>query len=178
LFLVFFLCFLFIRLGNPDLWHPWKGGEKPMDFSYFNAVLKSITFPPYDPWYAAGYMNYYYWGYVFVGVLVKWLGIVPSFAYNLIIPTLFSMVTMGAFCIGFNLSHPLSQNGVKHKDQEEPVVDQPPPSHTWRPILIGLTSALGMAVVGNLGTLRMFLKGWEQLGVSGGITGTTGWDLE
>ena len=174
LVLVFFLCFLFIRLGNPDLWHPWKGGEKPMDFSYFNAILKSTTFPPYDPWYAAGYMNYYYWGYVFVGMLVKWLGIVPSFAYNLIIPTLFSMVTMGAFCIGYNLSHPLSQNGMKHKDQEEPEADQPPASHPWRPILIGLTSALGMAVVGNLGTLRMFLKGWEQLGVTGGITATTG----
>ncbi len=174
LVLVFFLCFLFIRLGNPDLWHPWKGGEKPMDFSYFNAVLKSTTFPPYDPWYAAGYMNYYYWGFVFVGVLVKWLGIVPSFAYNLIIPTLFSMVTMGAFCIGYNLSHPRSQNSEKHDDQSDPEVDQPPPTFTWRPILIGLIAALGMAVVGNLGTLKMFIKGWEQLGVSGGLTATTG----
>ncbi len=174
LFLVFFLCFLFIRLGNPDLWHPWKGGEKPMDFSYFNAVLKSTTFPPYDPWYAAGYMNYYYWGYVFVGVLVKWLGIVPSFAYNLIIPTLFSMVTMGAFCIGYNLSHPRSQNEEKQMEPDIHGEDPPPRSFTWRPILIGITSALGMAVVGNLGTLRMFLKGWEQLGVAGGITDTTG----
>jgi YYY domain-containing protein len=174
LVLVFFLCFLFIRLGNPDLWHPWKGGEKPMDFSYFNAVLKSTTFPPYDPWYAAGYMNYYYWGYVFVGVLVKWLGIVPSFAYNLIIPTLFSMVSMGAFCIGYNLSHPRSQNGVRHDDQSDPADDPPPPAFTWRPILVGLIAALGMAVVGNLGTLKMFIKGWEQLGVAGGVTATTG----
>jgi YYY domain-containing protein len=173
LVLAFFLFFLLIRLGNPDLWHPWKGGEKPMDFSYFNAVLKSTTFPPYDPWYAGGYMNYYYWGYVFVGVLVKWLGIVPSFAYNLIIPTLFSMVTMGAFCIGYNLSHLRGKNGEKQADQLPPDGEQAPPASTSRPYLIGLASALGMTVLGNLGTLRMILKGWEQLGVSGGLTDST-----
>ncbi len=103
LFLAFFIFDLLIRLGNPDLWHPYKGGEKPMDFSYFNAVLKSTTFPPYDPWFAGGYLNYYYYGFVFVGVLVKWLGIAPAVAYNLILPTIFAMIAMGAFSLGWNL---------------------------------------------------------------------------
>jgi YYY domain-containing protein len=171
LVLAFFLIFLFVRLGNPDLWHPWKGGEKPMDFSYFNAILKSTTFPPYDPWYAGGYLNYYYWGFVFVGVLVKWLGIIPSFAYNLIIPTLFSMVTMGAFSIGYNLSHPRNQEdeppGISEEVQTSPI-------SLWRPYVIGLASAFGLSVLGNLGTLRMIAKGWEGLGVPGGLTENTG----
>jgi YYY domain-containing protein len=171
LVLVFFLIFLFIRLGNPDLWHPWKGGEKPMDLSYFNAVLKSTTFPPYDPWYAGGYLNYYYWGYVFVGVLVKWLGIVPSFAYNLIIPTMFSMVTMGAFSIGYNLIHPHNKEGQPPGTPDE---DQASPTTVWKPYIIGLASAFGLSVLGNLGTLRMIAKGWEQLGVTGGLTDSTG----
>jgi len=171
LVLAFFLIFLFIRLGNPDLWHPWKGGEKPMDFSYFNAVLKSTTFPPFDPWYAGGYMNYYYWGYVFVGVLVKWLGIVPSFAYNLIVPTLFSMVTMGAFSIGYNLTHQGNKEDEPPGDADEDPISHP---SKWKPYFIGLASAFGMTVLGNLGTLRMIAKGWEQLGVPGGLTESTG----
>ncbi len=45
IFLSLFIIFLLIRLGNPDLWHPYKGGEKPMDLSYFTAVLKEHHIP-------------------------------------------------------------------------------------------------------------------------------------
>ena len=77
-----------------------------MDFSYFNAVLKSTSFPPYDPWFAGGYINYYYYGFMLVGVLVKFLGILPSIAYNLILPTIFSLIALGAFSIVWNLMGP------------------------------------------------------------------------
>jgi YYY domain-containing protein len=98
-----FAAFLLIRLTNPDLWHPALGGEKPMDFAYFNGVLRSTVFPPIDPWYAGGYINYYYYGYVTVGAPVLLLGIVPSIAYNLIIPTLFAVTGISAFSVAFNL---------------------------------------------------------------------------
>ena len=153
LFLAFFLFDLLIRLGNPDLWHPWKGGEKPMDFAYFNAVLKSTSFPPYDPWYAGGYLNYYYYGFVFVGVLVKLLGITPAVAYNLILPTLFAMIALAAFSLGWNLM----AGGIKEKISKS--------LQFW----IGLAASLGMAVLGNLGTVRMIFQGYQRLAAPGGV---------
>ncbi len=166
IFLAFFVFDLLIRIGNPDLWHPWKGGEKPMDFSYFNAVLKSTSFPPYDPWYAGGYLNYYYYGFVFVGVLVKWLGIVPAVAYNLIIPTLFSMIAMGAFSLGWNLF-----NSRYLFDNRQPFMQGSEPSFFNRisPFIPALAAAFGMAVLGNLGTVRMLFQGYQRIVAPDGV---------
>ncbi len=160
--LVFFIAFLLVRMGNPDLWHPAKGGEKPMDFSYFNAILRSTTFPPYDPWFAGGYINYYYYGFVLVGVLVKLLGIVPAIAYNLVLPTLFSLVAMGAYSVGSNLS-----TGLQKREAEEPA------DFGWfkflgsKTFLGGAAAAVFMLVLGNLGTVRLIWQGLQKIGASG-----------
>ena len=159
LFLLFFLIDLGIRLGNPDLWHPYKGGEKPMDFSYLNAVLKSSSFPPYDPWFEGGYINYYYYGFVLVGTPIKALGITPAVAYNFVLPTLFALTAMGAFSVGWNLL-----NRVKLKagdgDEEAPsgwaVVEK-------GPLLAGCAAAVGLVILGNLGTINMIWEGFQLL---------------
>jgi YYY domain-containing protein len=160
--LSFFILDLLIRVGNPDLWHPSKGGEKPMDFSYFNAVIKSTTFPPYDPWMAGGYINYYYYGFVIVGIPVKLLGIEPSIAYNLILPTLFSLLAVGAFSIVWNIMTATRRAArAKAGEADDETFD-------WTPVWIGLAAAVTIALLGNLGTVRMIWQGFQKLAAPNG----------
>ncbi|MDQ6674423.1 MAG: DUF2298 domain-containing protein, partial [Chloroflexota bacterium] len=105
-FLTGFGLFVFIRAANSDLWQTAFGGEKPMNFAYLNAVAKSDYFPPYDPWFAGGIINYYYFGFVLVAVLIKLTGIMPEIAFNLAEPMLFGALCAGAFSLAFTLSFP------------------------------------------------------------------------
>ncbi len=155
-FLLFFMLMLLVRLGNPDLWHASKGGEKPMDFAYLNAVIKSTSFPPYDPWFAGGYINYYYYGFVIVGTLVKWLGVVPAIAYNFILPTLFGLLATGAYTI---ISTVVYKSTEQTDDGKKPL---------WRATLLGITGAVFTAVMGNLGTVRMIWRALQKLGAPDG----------
>lgn len=151
--LVLFLLFLFIRIGNPDLWHPSKGGEKPMDLSYLNAVLKSRTFPPYDPWFAGGYINYYYFGFLFVGMPIKLLGIEPAVAYNLVLATLFAVLGLAAYTGGYHLVASRDRSGGSSIAR-----------------IAGFSAAISLCLLGNLGTMRMVWDGFQAAG-GGEVTG-------
>jgi YYY domain-containing protein len=103
-FLAAYALVLVFRTLNPDLWHPARGGEKPMEFSYLNAVVKTTYFPPYDPWYAGGYLNYYYFGYVLVAALIKLTGVMPAIGFNVAVAALYALLASGCFSFAFNLS--------------------------------------------------------------------------
>jgi YYY domain-containing protein len=147
--LALFAAFVLVRLSNPDLWHDSFGGEKPMDFAYFNAVLRSTIFPPYDPWYAGGYINYYYFGFVIVGVPVLLLKMIPAFAFNLILPTLFAATGMGAFTVAFSLVAWLRRSRFAV------------PGSAWG---AGIAAIFLAVVVGNLDTPRVALTGLARMG--------------
>ena len=157
LFLTAFFGFLIIRALNPDLWHPARGGEKPMDLAFLTAVLKSPYFPPYDPWFAGGYINYYYFGFVFVGVLIHLTGIEPTVAYNLAVPTIFAMTALGAWGVAYNLiarvTFPM-RLGTKIANAM---------ASFWvyerRAIATGIVAAVFVVLLGNLTQAAWFLPG-------------------
>ena len=53
-----------------------------MEFAHLNAVLRSAHFPPVDPWYAGGYLNYYYYGTYLVAFMIKLTGIPSEIAFT------------------------------------------------------------------------------------------------
>ncbi len=153
-FLIGFGAWLLVRAGNPDLWHPYMGGEKPMDFAYLNAVLKSSYFPPYDPWFAGGYINYYYFGFVLIGAPIKALGIDPAVAYNLAVPTLFGLTACGAFGLGASFyAWRAGQPGTAQS-----------PAQPRRAIVAGVLAAVFVVGIGNWGQPDVIVPAWQKLG--------------
>lgn len=151
-----FLFFLWVRIQNPDLWHPSKGGEKPMDFSYLNAIIKSTHFPPFDPWYAGGYINYYYYGLLIVAMPIKLLGIVPSSAYNIILPIWYSLLMIGAYGVGSNLFRAIAKDKTTGPQDKRKL-------EVWSAVS-GIVTALFLGLLGNLGEVKLLSEVFRGLG--------------
>ncbi len=153
-----FLVFVLIRMLNPDLWQPWQGGEKFMEFAFLNATTRSAWMPPFDPYYAGGIINYYYYGYFLVSLLIKLTGITASVAFNLAVPTLFAATVTGAFSLVYNLVP------VRHVETD----DETPIRVThWAPgIGAGLIGGLFVAVIGNLDAMGQVVRRLGEQGTT------------
>ncbi len=143
LFLLAYLGFVWVRAANPDLWHPWRGGEKPMELAYFTAVARSSVLPPYDPWFSGGYLNYYYWGYFILSIPLRITGIPPATGFNVAVPLLFALTATGAGSLAYNLVATVRKS--RPKQRIDPA--------RWAPngaVVAGLVGAVMVAVSGNL----------------------------
>jgi YYY domain-containing protein len=141
LFAAAFLFFLLLRFENPDLWHPHRGGEKPMDLAYLTALARSTTLPPYDPWFSGGYINYYYLGHFFTATLMKATSIPPQVAFNLAVPAYFALTVGAAFSVGFNLA--AAARNYLRRDVRRRIPG-------WSLYAAGLAGAAFVALLGNL----------------------------
>jgi YYY domain-containing protein len=91
-----FAFFLLVRMYNPEVF--W--GEKPMDFSFLNALTRATTLPPPEPWFAGSPLQYSYFGYYTVAALGKTLHLDPALTFNLGIALVAGLTAAAAFAVG------------------------------------------------------------------------------
>jgi YYY domain-containing protein len=95
-----FALFLAVRAFNPEVF--W--GEKPMDFSFLNALTRATTLPPPEPWFSGSTLHYTYFGHYVVAALGKLCHIHPGITFNLGIALFGALTAMAAFALGCAIS--------------------------------------------------------------------------
>ena len=99
LFLLAFGAWTVVRAAIPDA----SGTEKPMELAFINAILRSPTFPPSDPWLSGYAISYYYFGYVIVAMLARLAAVPGAVAFNLAVASWFGLAALAAYGLLYNL---------------------------------------------------------------------------
>ncbi len=166
-FVLVFLFFVCLRLLNPDLWQPWQGGEKMLEIGFLHAVVKSASMPPYDPFFAGGIMNYYYYGMFLVGILIKLTGIQPTIAFNLAVPLLAALTAVNVLSLAGNLGQVagfalrFSPKGSKYQ-----VASSTARISIVRYSVTGLAAVLFVVFIGNLEGAAQLMRELGKLSAS------------
>ena len=133
-----------LRLANPDLWHPWEGGEKFMDIAMVNGILASPSFPPIDPHFAGKFINYYYFGQYLVAFLAKLTGIWSEVFYNIALVVWFALTVQLAWASAFYFHHARGDHRT-----------------WWVPLRRALWAPFLLVGIGNLYGALMQLDAWR-----------------
>ncbi|MEW5987562.1 MAG: DUF2298 domain-containing protein [Chloroflexota bacterium] len=135
-FALIFALWVWVRSQNPAI----VATEKPMELAFLNAVGRSPTFPPLDPWLSGYAISYYYFGYVMTSVIGRLAGVAEPIAFNLGIAWLTAGSAVGAFGLVYNLVA-ADRTGFR-----KPVRSRPA-------LVLGLVAALALPIAGNMETL-------------------------
>ncbi len=99
LFLLAFVFMTLVRFARPEINHT----EQPMELAFINAILRSPSMPPHDPWLSGYSISYYYFGYLMTAMLAKLSGAIASVAFNLAFVTVFASAAVGSYGLAYNL---------------------------------------------------------------------------
>lgn len=98
-FLAGFAFMVLVRAADPSA----TGTEKPMELAFINAIMRSESFPPNDPWLSGYAISYYHFGYILTAMLAKVTATSGSVAFNLMLAAVFGMSALGAYSILYNM---------------------------------------------------------------------------
>jgi len=156
LFFAGLLLWTIVRGQEPSI----HGLEKFMDFGFMQSIARSTYFPPLDMWYSANvdtrpngyFINYYYFGHLSGALLIKLTGVPAAVGYNLILANILGLSMSMSFSIVTNLIHFTHSMVYGAKKILGNV----------RLGLYGLIGALILNFAGNMHTIYLFTKGYEN----------------
>ncbi len=126
LFAVAFFTAAWLRAFLPEV----AGTEKPDEFAFLNAILRTDQFPAYDPWLAPFSLSYYYFGFVMTGALIKITGVPAAVGFNVGLALVAALTVTVAFGVVYNLVAAVASVG--------------------RAIAFGLVGVVLVAILGNM----------------------------
>jgi YYY domain-containing protein len=156
LFLAAMALWAFVRSYSPEI--TTAGGEKWMELTFLNGILRSERFPPLDPWLAGFAISYYYFGYVMLAALTQLSGLAPSVAFNVGLASWFALTMVAAFGVAYDMAAAL----LARTNLPAAAASQSTASRSPLPALGGLLGALFVALLGNLAA---FLESMQGIGL-------------
>lgn len=153
LFLATLFGWAIIRSYSPEI--TTAGGEKWMELTFLNGILRSERFPPLDPWLSGFGISYYYFGYVMLAVLTRLSGLASSVAFNVGLATWFALTATAAFGVAYDMAAALLATRPAREEA-------PARGHSFLSLIGGLLGALFVTLLGNLAG---FLEAMQGVGV-------------
>lgn len=110
-FLFAFVLMGMLRSFNPEIINT----EKFMEMAFINAIGRSPSFPPLDPWLSGYSISYYYFGYLLGLMLTRITGTASEVGYNLIAAYWYAMTALGGYGVVFSMLVCIRRKSLKHE---------------------------------------------------------------